>query len=186
MGAGETTTDQPFNVQKLWEKYEEIAMHFNDLLMRLRSQSLAGIAALSAFIGIFTKGGMADIHLDWVIATALLLAMTFFWVAIACLDLLYYNVLLLGAVEAIKSLEDQTKPDAAFTTGINMSTVIEAEFTKSMWRKEQMRFHGVHWFYAIVLVVILAGLTFSSHMMNAAPKPACVALPSTAAQSLRC
>ena len=166
MNEGESSKNQSFDVQALWGKYEEIAMHFNDLLMRLRSQSLAGIAALSALIGIFTKEGMANVHLDWVIATALLFAMALFWVAIACLDLLYYNVLLLGAVEAIKALEDQTKSDAPFTAGINMSTVIEAEFTKSLWRKEQMRFHGVHWFYAIVLTVILMGVIFTTHMMH--------------------
>jgi hypothetical protein len=41
------------DVQCLWEKYEDIAMHFNDLLIRLRTQSLAGVAALSALVGIF-------------------------------------------------------------------------------------------------------------------------------------
>jgi hypothetical protein len=167
MSGGGSSKNETFDVQALWAKYEEIAMHFNDLLMRLRSQSLAGIAALSALIGIFTKEGIGNVHLDWVIATALLLAMAFFWIAIACLDLLYYNVLLLGAVEAIKALEDQAKPEATFISGINMSTVIEAEFTKSLWRKEQKRFHGVHWFYAIVLTVILTGVIFSTHMMNA-------------------
>jgi hypothetical protein len=58
------------DVQCLWAKYEDIAMHFNDLLMRLRSQSLAGIAAVSVLVGVFSKEGIADIQLDWTVAEA--------------------------------------------------------------------------------------------------------------------
>ncbi len=49
--------NEEIDVQKLWEKYEDIAMHFNDLLMRLRTQTLAGIAAVSALVGVFAKEG---------------------------------------------------------------------------------------------------------------------------------
>jgi hypothetical protein len=65
------------DVQCLWEKYEDIAMHFNDLLIRLRTQSLAGVAALSALVGIFSKDGPApaNITLDWVVAEAIFGAM---------------------------------------------------------------------------------------------------------------
>jgi hypothetical protein len=31
----------------VWDKYEAIAMHFNDLLIKLRTQALAAVAALS-------------------------------------------------------------------------------------------------------------------------------------------
>ena len=32
----------------LWKEYQGVAMHFNDLLLRLRSQSLAAVAAFAA------------------------------------------------------------------------------------------------------------------------------------------
>jgi hypothetical protein len=35
-----------FPIRELWEKYEEITMHFNDLIIRLRTQALAGVAAV--------------------------------------------------------------------------------------------------------------------------------------------
>jgi hypothetical protein len=42
-------------LKEVWKDYEEIAMHFNDLLIKLRTQALGGVAALSALVGIFGK-----------------------------------------------------------------------------------------------------------------------------------
>lgn len=36
------------DVFEVWTKYEDIAMHFNDLLIKLRTQALGGVAAISA------------------------------------------------------------------------------------------------------------------------------------------
>jgi hypothetical protein len=160
------------DVQKLWAKYEEIAMHFNDLLMRLRSQSLAGIAAVSTLVGIFSKSGVADIQLDWLVAMAIFIALAFFWAAIWCLDFLYYNRLLMGAVTALKQLEAETATAGAPTSSINMSTLIEAEFSHKLWEGGPGRFTGILWFYGIVLAVILAGAIFSGYMYCAThPEP---------------
>ena len=164
MSGGTSSQDTSIEAQKLWEKYEEIAMHFNDLLMRLRSQSLAGIAALSALVGIFTKEVGPSIQLDWLIAEALFSAMALFWVAIWCLDLLYYNRLLAGAVKAIRQLESQTGPNASFDGTVNMSTVIEAEFSEPLFSLKSRRFLGVVAFYVIVFMVIVMGGLFSAYM----------------------
>jgi hypothetical protein len=77
-----TPTLITIDAQALWAKYEDITMHFNDLLMRLRSQSLAGIAAVSTLVGLFTKEGAADVQLGWMQATGIFIAMAAFWVAI--------------------------------------------------------------------------------------------------------
>jgi hypothetical protein len=154
--------DDKLDIAALWDKYEDIAMHFNDLLMRLRSQSLAGIAAVSTLVGIFTKTG-SDAKVDWMAATAIFTALGFFWIAIFFLDLFYYNRLLIGAVEAITDLESKLSNGAAVR--INMSTCIEAEFKWSrafVWTTS--RFIGVTAFYIIVLIVIIAGVFFSFHM----------------------
>src|SRR5581483_7463808 len=113
------------NAQELWSRYEEITMHFNELLMRLRLQSLAGIAAVSTLVGLFSKEGIADVRVSWLVATGIFLALALFWVAIWCLDFLYYNRLLGGAVAGLLQLEDQIK--SGTVTNIQMSTTIEAE-----------------------------------------------------------
>lgn len=155
-------------MQKLWAKYEDIAMHFNDLLMRLRSQSLAGIAAISTLVGIFTREGIASVHMDWLVATAMFVAMGFFWAAIFCLDFFYYNRLLHGAVAAITALEDPAKKLAI--DRIDISTTIEAEFQKPVFKGKLWRFNGVLFFYGIVFLLIICGALFSFNMyMTADP-----------------
>src|ERR1700743_2579491 len=97
--------ESQLSIQELWAKYEDIAMHFNDLLMRLRSQSIAGIAALSTVVGVLAKGDVASLSISWFVAAMIFVAMGFFWIAVWCIDFLYYNRLLSGAVAAISELE---------------------------------------------------------------------------------
>ena len=155
------TVNQDVDVQKLWEKYEDIAMHFNDLLMRLRTQSLAGIAAVSTLVGIFSKEGAGDMKFDWLVAQALFIAMAAFWVAIWCLDMLYYNRLLSGAVDALYKIEAQTKPGEKFDGHIRMSSLIKEEFGRPVWSLKWLDYMGVVLFYLIVFAAILAGVYFS-------------------------
>ena len=114
------------DIQQLWEKYEDIAMHFNDLLMRLRSQGLAGVAALSTLVGIFAKEQPSSFQIDWLVATFIFIALSVSWVAIGCIDLMYYNRLLMGAVAALVELEERSRDSRI--DGINMSTSIVREF----------------------------------------------------------
>lgn len=160
----EQDSKQTVNVQELWVRYEAIAMHFNDLLIKLRTQSLAGIAAVSTIVGVFPKTGIADAHMNWLIAKAIFAAMACFWVAIWCLDLLYYNRLLDGAVNAIKKLENQTKTGETFDGVINMSTLIDEEFDTPVFNFKRPRFIGVALFYGIVFLVIVAGELFAMRM----------------------
>jgi len=60
-------------IKELWEKYEEIAMHFNDLLIRLRTQALGGVAALSTLVGLFAKTS-ASVNTSWKIAAVFFLS----------------------------------------------------------------------------------------------------------------
>jgi hypothetical protein len=150
------------DVQCLWEKYEDIAMHFNDLLIRLRTQSLAGIAAVSAVVGLFAKeGGTGDLHLDWVVAQAIFAAMIGFWIAIWCLDIGYYNRLLNGSVNAIVELEKATSAENVFDGEIDMSRLIEKQFEKPWLNLQKRGYYGVLMFYGIVFLVLLAGLFFA-------------------------
>jgi len=143
----------------LWTKYEDVAMHFNDLVMRLRLQSIAGIAAVSTLVGLFKGGGVANVYMDWLVATGIFAAMAFFWVAIFCLDYFYYNRLLLGAIEAILELE---KKSNACDIKITLSTKIEEKFHSPILRRTPPRMIGVGLFYLIVFAVIVAGAFFCS------------------------
>src|SRR6266849_2048762 len=106
----------------LWDKYEKIAMHFNDLLIRLRTQALGAAAAISALIGVF---GKTDSGLySWHISAAVFFFLCVFWVAIWVIDFRYYHLLLVGAVDAIVDLEATSKT-MTHVTHIDISTRIE-------------------------------------------------------------
>lgn len=145
------------DVQALWAKYEDIAMHFNDLLMRLRTSSIAAIAALSTVIGIFADGSTESLSLDWAVATGLFSAMSFVWLAIFCLDFFYYNKLLNGAVAALVQLEKNVA-EGKKLPGINLSTLIEDEFRLKKWSPATA---GVLGFYGLVFGLLIGAAVFS-------------------------
>lgn len=148
------------DVQTLWEKYEETAMHFNDLLIQLRMRSLAGTAAAATLVGIFADGVAEDAYYGWLIAAAFFVAMLFVWAAIFCLDYFYYNKLLWGAVNAITELEENTA-NGNPTTKINLSTSIKGQF--AVGKKGDSNF-GVNAFYIIVAMLLVLGVGASSRM----------------------
>lgn len=156
----DTEQDSRLTYLALWKEYEGVAMHFNELLMRLRTQALGGVAALSVITGFLSAtketqmvSGLSSMRL----LETVFLVLAVFWVALFCLDFFYYRVLLNGAVEAILDLEKET--------GINLSTKIDqrlgfgkrdstknwvVNIFKWLWRTA-----GQLLFYIIVLGVLL-------------------------------
>ena len=98
---------------------------------------------------------------DWLVAQALFIAMAAFWVAIWCLDMLYYNRLLSGAVDALYKIEAKMKPGEKFDGHIRMSSLIKEEFGRPVWSLKWLDYMGVVLFYLIVFAAILAGVYFS-------------------------
>ena len=148
-------------VFEVWKQYEEVAMHFNDLLMRLRSQSLAAIVAFAALAGVVLRGDI-DSGFRWGVLSGVFLLLALFWVAIWVLDFAYYNRLLLGSVEALLAVEAQSKTGA--TVGdLFLSTQIEAAVAGRIpkrsghWARAKARWL----FYGIVFVALLSGLVVS-------------------------
>jgi hypothetical protein len=144
-------------IKELWEKYEQVAMHFNDLLIRLRTQALGGVAALSTLVGLFAKTS-ASVHTSWKIAAVFFLFVCFLWVAVWIIDFCYYNRLLLGAVVALIALEERSKTEMR-VRHIDLSTMIERAVARELPRVPTSAWLGVgRWaFYIIVFVVLLAG-----------------------------
>ena len=145
----------------LWKKYEEIAMHFNDLLIRLRTQALAGVATVVTIIGVlFRRSGSLDSRWDIIALSFLLLVV--FWVAVWVLDFCYYNRLLSGAVAALLDLENLSK-ERHYVHYINLSTKIE-DGVAGLLRKNPRRCPtncGIWFYYSAVLLALFSVLILS-------------------------
>ncbi len=162
----ETEKQAGWPIKDLWEKYEDIAMHFNDLLIKLRTQALAAVAAITTLAGIFGKSS-TDNQMNWGLATAVLFFLCVFWIAIWIIDFKYYNRLLLGAVDAIVDLEALSKQQT-HVLYIDISTKIEravAGESPLLSKEEQKRYSSLAFgrkaFYLIVFGALLVGLVFS-------------------------
>ena len=173
-------SDQQINDRKLelWKVYEDVAMHFNELIIKLRTQALGGITAISALAGIavnFTNGpATAE---QWHIVSGILCFLLFAWVAIAVLDLCYYHTLLLGAVDALLQLERGSD--------ITLSTAIEKRFGRGQPEGSEADSSAKRWFferawplafYLIVLVALLIGLAYAclvheAQLTSQCPRP---------------
>ena len=109
---------------ELWYHYEEIAMHFNQLIIQYRLHLMGGVGVIGALSGylIGSKVESSDMRhkLRALISTGLLIL----FIAAAFLDLCYYNELLRGAVKALIQFESE-HPE------MYMSTYIKAQFNGS-------------------------------------------------------
>ena len=74
MSAGSESPVQPGDPSKysessefvLWSKYEDVAMHFNDLIIKLRTQALAGLAGVITVSGLAVNFvGRPSSHTEW-------------------------------------------------------------------------------------------------------------------------
>lgn len=149
-----------WTVHDLWAKYEDVAMHFNDLLIRLRTQALAAVAALSALVSIFTKTDPGYLHVSWEIATTVFCGLAVFWVAIWAIDRFYYTRLLIGAVIALREIENESQKENP-NLAIGLSTKIEEYVahpidTRTCWDRFQSKL-GIRIFYALVFITLLIG-----------------------------
>ena len=115
---------------KLWCEYEKIAMHFNDLIIKVRTQALAGVAATGAILVGFLGRTSGQGGIAWGMLTAGFGFLLVLWCALWILDLKYYYRLLRGAVFAIDKLEKKS-PDYPDGPKINLSREVE----KRVWAK---------------------------------------------------
>ncbi len=160
-GPPSTQTARDISVFEVWKEYEKIAMHFNDLLIRLRTQALGGVAVISALVGFLSKGDTLG-SFRWGILAGVFFLLILFWIAIWFLDFRYYNRLLLGAVAGILELERSSKTTTHIQE-LNLSHLIEdAVCGKISNLKGPGFWSGRHWFYVLVLSGLLLALFFST------------------------
>ena len=165
------TNREGWPIKDLWTEYEAIAMHFNDLIIKLRTQALGAVAAISTLVGFFGKTN-TDTKESWEMAATVFLFLCLFWIAIWIIDFCYYNRLLLGAVAAILELEKASATSSVIGQ-INISAKIEdavagVDLALSTTPSKGVirRIFGRWAFYVIVFVALLMGLGFSLYEFN--------------------
>jgi hypothetical protein len=84
-------------------------MHFNDLLIRLRTQALGGVATVVTVIGLLTHESDASPEKLWSSVAAVSFLLFLAWTTICVIDLCYYGRLLRGAVESLLVIESKTE-----------------------------------------------------------------------------
>lgn len=151
------TDHGPPRLFDVWQKHQDIAMHFNDLILRLRTLSLGGIAALAG-LGAGLAHGPTNEAIRWGILAGTFATLSIVWVAIWILDFLYYNRLLLGAVEALIHLEKLSK-NQALVAELQLSTIIEKAVTNKPSHSGGSL--GRWLFYVLIFLALLSGLVFS-------------------------
>ena len=107
---------------EVWKEYESIAIHFNGLLIKLRTGALGVVASVGALGSVLAKSGETAPDLSLVF-----FALAAFWASIAILDLFYYRTLLAGSVLAITELEKS--PTTSPVTHLGLSSQIEKKGT---------------------------------------------------------
>lgn len=143
----------PEQVVALWFHYEEVAMHFNELILQYRLHLMSGAGVVGTLASYLIGTKVPDVerrHRARFLVSLILLVLLS---AAALLDLGYYNRLLLGAVEALTEFEAAHAP-------INLSTKIE-ERVPSLYT--------IYAVYALILVplAIFTWIAWREHRKEA-------------------
>src|SRR5579875_44902 len=143
-----------------WEKHEKIAMHFNELILKIRIQALGAVAAIVTIGGVLLKADTAAPGLPWGLLACVFGVLFLFWIAICLLDFLYYNRLLMGAVDCLLGIEKAIADGKPIT--LDMSHKIEsAVLRKKPIHREKGSLWGPALFYLIVGLVLLIAAIYS-------------------------
>lgn len=108
----------------LWFHYEQVAMHFNEMIIQYRLQLMGGISAIGTIAGYLVGQKVESPYRRHMLRAYISLGILVIIIAAAILDVYYYNELLRGAVDAI--LEIESKHDE-----LSLSTNIKARFPNS-------------------------------------------------------
>lgn len=137
-----------------WKESENVAMHFNDLLVRFRIQALALLVATGTILIFASRmiepakdatsavGGEASLT----VLTVGLFSLAFIWVIVAVVDFFYYQRLLEGAIKELLRIENDLSGGA-----IQLSHQIESVCTGRHSK-------GARWFFYVATGLLLVAL----------------------------
>jgi hypothetical protein len=140
---------------ELWGKYEDIAMHFNELLIRLRTQALGAVATIVTAAGFLVSRGSTSVAEEpWWAVLVVSLLLLIAWCTLWMIDLFYYCKLLRGAVNSLLKLERES--DGV----LDLSTNIEQLFRPP--NEHERRLNWPLWaFYGPIALFLLTVTVFS-------------------------
>ncbi len=140
MAIDQTTID-------LWYHYEEVAMHFNNLIMQYRLQLMGGIGVIGTVSGYLVGEKVTDHYRRHMLRALVSSGLLILIVAAVSLDLYYYNELLRGTVDALLKIEEKYEE-------LNLSTSIKARFP-----------HGattlIKYVYTLIILPLIAFVVWS-------------------------
>ena len=152
--------DIPEQLVQLWTKYEEIAMHFNDLLIRLRTQAIAGVATIVTAAGFLTSRQSASLASEpWEAVAGVSILLLFAWGTIWMIDVCYYSRLLRGAVVALLEIEKLTKDRITFSHRVEQVVRRKAEVSVTQLEKRSGWQVKLFYFPIAVFLVIAVGVS---------------------------
>jgi hypothetical protein len=145
------TEDQARWVE-VWVKAEDVAMHFNDLIMNYRLKAIGSVAVAAGLVGsvLLTKGADAPTRSSWGVFGGAMGFLGIVWAALAIIDMLYYQRLLLGAVDEARRLEQQSGEV------LQLSKQIEATANRGMYAVSGWLFYALP--FAAICVVFGIGV----------------------------
>lgn len=141
----------------LWREYEKVTMHFNELIIRLRTQAMGGLAAIVALGGLAIKLEITEPPRWWVLFSVSVVLFAA-WVSIVIIDLAYYDKLLRGSVDALLKIEKESNGL------IYLSTFIEKRFAVRTQGLQTRLSWGRKLFYFPIGLVLLAACVISCLM----------------------
>jgi len=140
--------------RKVWEKYEDVAMHFNGLIMSFRLKALGGIGLAVSIASGFGVGKSGIVQTDMLLTAGagFFLFLASVWVAIFILDKFYYEDLLLGSVRALVQFERSPGLHVELSSCIEDWHQCRANVCKNI---HCSRPSSKTWFYGIPLVFLV-------------------------------
>ncbi len=151
---------------QLWAKAEEVAMHFNEMILNFRLKALGAITLAGGLVGavLLTKEGGPPSRFSCLAFSAGMVFLSAAWVAIGVLDLGYYHRLLLGAVREVIRLENLSGDTS------QLSRLIKEEAERGRFKDWSNR----RIFYALPLLAFWAAAVLA--YIQAPPRAATVQL----------
>jgi hypothetical protein len=135
---------------KLWKEYEGVAMHFNELLIRLRTQALGAVATIVTAAGlVLHQSGSTTTGEQWPAICAVSVLLLLVWGSLWMIDVSYYSKLLRGAVNALVEIENGSEEM------INLSCHIEKLVTGKAGVSDRINWQ-VRFFYLPVFLFLFS------------------------------
>lgn len=171
-GLPELTEDQA----RAWAKAEDVAVHFNELIMNFRLKAVGALTLAAGLVGtvLLNKGDSPPPQINYYSFALAMWFLAIVWVAILCLDLFYYHRLLLGAVEEAIRIEKVLGERCQLSTLIKRSA--EEGPRDSVAR-------GAFYLLPLTVMVVAGGVAWCYAPPPSAPRTAAAA---TAAPCVTC